>query len=116
MNNIKSIVSVILFTTGLWISTSTSKVAAEKIPEPECLTAYGADEETACGYNCKKSGDGNRVACAEWPEGKCEAGFNSVSCGPPAPYDWQDRYENSSDYDRDEDYDRDRDCDCDCDK
>ena len=114
MKNIRITILLTLLA-SLSIFTSVDKTTAEEIPEPECLTAYdGADDETACGYDCEKSGDGNSVACADWPEGKCEAGYSSVACGPPAPYDWQERYETSSDDDRDRD--RDRDCDCDCDR
>ena len=113
MKNIKTAIYLVLFTTSLCLPFSVLKLAAEEIPEPECITAT-LGEETACGYNCEESGDGDRVTCAEWPEGKCEASYSSVTCGPPAPDNWQDEYESSSDYDRIRD--RDRDCDCDCDR
>jgi hypothetical protein len=104
---ITTIVFALLFTTSTGVLNLGSQAGAE-VPEPECVTAnYGGSNESACGYNCEISGDGNQAECAEWPEGKCEAGYNSVACGPPAPDNWQDNYQNSE---------LDRDCDCDCDK
>lgn len=110
MNSIKTTIYLILFS-SLYLPFTATKVVAE-IPEPECVSVSLLNEETACGYNCEKSFDGRQVACAEWPEGKCEATSSSVACGPPAPDNWQEKYESSSNSERD----RDRDCDCDCDE
>ena len=113
MKNIKTAILLTLLATCLSTFTSIGKATAEEIPEAECLTAYdGANDETACGYNCEKSGNGNTVACADWPDGTCKAGYSSVACGPPAPSDWQEQYQSRNDYDQN----RDQDCDCDCDK
>ena len=106
MKNIQLIVSTFFFTVGFVTSTLLPKATAE-IPEPECKDGT---RESACGYNCILSGDGSVAGCAEWPGGKCSWQLSSVSCGPPAPDNWQDEYESSSDGDRC------RDCDCDCDQ
>ena len=110
MKKFKTAIYLILFTTGFCLPSAT-KVVAE-IPEPECVSTYGSTGETVCGYNCEKSGDGEHIACAEWPDGICKDAFSSVACGPPAPDNWHEKYETSSSSDRD----RDRDSDCDCDK
>ena len=109
MKNIKSIIYATLFFTGFSIPNLGLKAFAE-IPEPECVTALFGGNETACGYDCEISGDGYQAECADWPEGKCKAGWDSVSCGPSAPDNWQEEYESRGDYNRD------RTCICDCDK
>lgn len=104
MMNIRLIVYVFLLTTAFEPSFASKAVA--EIPEPECLTNYGSDSKTACGYNCEKSFIGGKVACAEWPEGKCEAGYDTVACGPPAPDNWHEKYDDSSDCQKDSDSER----------
>lgn len=76
---------------GAIIPTSILKANAREIPEPECKSASMGDD-SACGYHCKDSGDGRKVACAEWPGGKCESDWRTVSCGPPAPENWARDY------------------------
>ena len=108
LKNTQLIFSLSLLSTSLLIPASISKATAQ-IPEPECKEALN---EPACGYNCERSNDGRVAACAEWPGGKCTKNISSVTCGPPAPDNWQDEYESSSNYDSD----RDRECDCNCDE
>ena len=112
MKNISLVVYTFLLSAGLAISTSVPKAIAE-IPEPECQEAVN---ESACGYNCELSGDGRVAGCAEWPGGKCLSRLSNVSCGPPAPDNWQDEYESSNEIDDIRDRDRYRDCDCDRDR
>ena len=110
--NLQLISSLFLLSTSLLILALISKATAE-IPEPECETALN---EQACGYNCERSNDGRVAGCAEWPGGKCTKNTSSVTCGPPAPDNWQDEYESSNDFDDIRDRDRYQDCDCDCDR
>lgn len=119
MKSIQSIVSTLLLSTNLIASTLISKASAQNIPESDCIKAILGG--TACGYDCKVSGDGREAACAEWPEGRCRAAFETVSCGPPAPDNWTSNYDDDDDDDdyfddRLRDRDRYRDCDCDCDR
>ena len=108
MKNTQLTVSTIFLTVVCISSVSISKATAQ-IPEPECITTYSGDGATACGYDCEKSADGEKVACAEWPEGKCESGFHTVACGPDAPDGWHEKYEENAE-------DRDRECNCNCDR
>ena len=112
MKNIQLIVSTFFLTIGFITSTLVLEAFAE-IPEPECKDGT---KESACGYNCELSGDGRVAGCAEWPGGKCLSRLSNVSCGPPAPDNWQDEYESSNEIDDIRDRDRYRDCDCDCDR
>ncbi len=98
MKKIKSILPLLFLSMGTIVQTPILEANAKGIPEPECKDGLLASDSSACGYNCKRSGDGRKVACAEWPGGKCEPSYRSVSCGPPAPENWARDY-RESDYD-----------------
>lgn len=97
MKIITLIFPLLFISMGATVPNFTLTANARGIPEPECKSASMGDD-SACGYHCKDSGDGRKVACAEWPGGKCESDWRSVSCGPPAPENWARDY-RQSDYD-----------------
>jgi hypothetical protein len=112
MKKLQWVISIFFLGTSLLTLTSISKATADEIPEPECIK--GGIDDSACGYNCVRSG--TDVGCAEWPGGKCVANIDGVACGPPAPANWDRSYRrgdgdrnHDDDYDRDEDYNRDED-------
>lgn len=62
MKSLQLIISLLFVSTSLLTSTSIFKASAEEIPEPECKQSVN---NTACGYNCDISDNGQKVACAE---------------------------------------------------
>jgi hypothetical protein len=102
MRQFQLLVSIFFLITGFNFLTLSSQASDEDIPEPECKEALNG---SACGYNCEFSIDARSVACAEWPGGKCIRDMSSVSCGPPAPANWDRSYREGRS-DRDRDYDR----------
>ena len=105
----KLVFPLLFLSVGAIAPISILEANARDIPKAECKNGLLASNSSACGFNCKRSGDGRKVDCAEWPGGRCQATYTSVSCGPPAPENWVREYRRGNiDIDWRDDDDKDK--------